>query len=75
MLPVLVMLGDAISLYGSYLGVNIRSTTRAFSLFWKQVFDILSISDVTTGLFQMLFLRICRWHHRLLQRIQQQQGY
>lgn len=45
MLPVLVMLGDAISLYGSYLGVNIRSTT-SFNLFWAQVFDNLSFSDV-----------------------------
>lgn len=45
MLPVLVILGDAISLYGSYLGVNIRSTT-SFSLFWSQVFDSLSFTDV-----------------------------
>ena len=45
MLPVLVMLGDAISLYGSWLGVNIRSTT-SFNLFWTQVFDNLSFTDV-----------------------------
>lgn len=45
MLPVLVMLGDAISLYGSWLGVNIRGNT-SFSLFWSQVFDNLSFSDV-----------------------------
>jgi phospholipid/cholesterol/gamma-HCH transport system permease protein len=44
-LPVLVMLGDAISLYGSYLGVNIRSNT-SFNLFFTQVFDSLSFSDV-----------------------------
>ncbi|MCG7860046.1 ABC transporter permease, partial [Flavihumibacter sediminis] len=31
MLPVLVLLGDAISLYGAYLGVNIKATT-SFSL-------------------------------------------
>jgi phospholipid/cholesterol/gamma-HCH transport system permease protein len=45
MLPVLVVLGDAISLYGCYLGVNIRSTT-SFSLFWRQVIDGLSFTDV-----------------------------
>lgn len=44
MLPVLVILGDAISLYGSYLGVNIRGVT-SFNLFFQQVFDALSFSD------------------------------
>lgn len=44
MLPVLVILGDAIALYGSYLGVNIRGIT-SFNLFFKQVFDALSFSD------------------------------
>jgi phospholipid/cholesterol/gamma-HCH transport system permease protein len=44
-LPVLVILSDAISLYGSYLGVNIRNTT-SFSLFYKQVFEALSFSDI-----------------------------
>lgn len=45
MLPVLVMLGDAISLYGAYLGVNIHTNT-SFNLFWTQVFDNLVFSDV-----------------------------
>jgi phospholipid/cholesterol/gamma-HCH transport system permease protein len=45
MLPVLVILSDGISLYGSYLGVNIRNTTSS-NLFFKQVFDALSFSDV-----------------------------
>jgi len=44
MLPVLVILGNAIALYGSYLGVNIRGIT-SFNLFFKQVFDALSFSD------------------------------
>ncbi len=44
MLPVLVILSDAISLYGSYLGVNIRGVT-SFDLFFKQVFDALSFDD------------------------------
>ena len=45
MLPVLVLLGDAISLYGSFLGVNIRGTT-SFHLYWTQVFDNLEFYDV-----------------------------
>ena len=44
MLPVLVILGDAIGVFGSYLGVNIRGNT-SFSLFFKQVFDALSFDD------------------------------
>jgi phospholipid/cholesterol/gamma-HCH transport system permease protein len=54
MLPILVMLGDAISLYGSYLGVNIRSNT-SFTLFWAQVFDILSFSDVLPAFIKSYF--------------------
>jgi phospholipid/cholesterol/gamma-HCH transport system permease protein len=54
MLPVLVMLGDAISLYGSYLGVNIRSTTSS-NLFWTQVFDTLSFSDVLPAFIKSYF--------------------
>lgn len=54
MLPVLVMLGDAISLYGSYLGVNIRSTT-SFDLIWAQVFDNLSFSDVLPAYIKSYF--------------------
>lgn len=54
MLPVLVMLGDAISLYGSYLGVNIRGVT-SFQLFWTQVFDNLSFSDVLPAFTKSFF--------------------
>ena len=54
MLPVLVILGDAISLYGSYLGVNIRSTT-SFHLFWSQVIDNLSFSDVLPAITKSFF--------------------
>lgn len=45
MLPILVLLGDAIGIFGSYLGVNIRGVT-SFPLFYTQVFDALSFSDV-----------------------------
>jgi phospholipid/cholesterol/gamma-HCH transport system permease protein len=54
MLPVLVVLSDAISLYGSYLGVNIRETT-SFSLYFKQVFDALSFSDVWPAFIKTYF--------------------
>jgi phospholipid/cholesterol/gamma-HCH transport system permease protein len=54
MLPVLVILGDAISLYGSWLGVNIRGNT-SFSLFWTQVIDSISFSDVLPAFVKSYF--------------------
>lgn len=54
MLPVLVLLGDAISLYGSYLGVNIRGNT-SFQLYWAQVFDNLSFEDVIPAFIKSFF--------------------
>jgi phospholipid/cholesterol/gamma-HCH transport system permease protein len=45
MLPVLVVLGDAIALFGSFIGVNIRSTT-SFTLFFQQVFNSFAFGDV-----------------------------
>lgn len=54
MLPVLVMLSIAISLYGSYLGVNIKGST-SFSLFWTQVFANLSFSDVIPAFIKSFF--------------------
>lgn len=54
MLPVLVLLGDAISLYGSYLGVNIKGNT-SFYLFWSQVFDNLIFSDVIPAFVKSFF--------------------
>lgn len=54
MLPALVILGDAISLYGSYLGVNIRGTTSA-NLFWTQVINNLAFSDVIPAFIKSYF--------------------
>ncbi len=54
MLPILVILGDAISLYGSYLGVNIKGVT-SFYLFWMQVFDNLSFGDVLPAFVKSFF--------------------
>lgn len=48
------MLGNAISLYGSWLGVNINTTT-SFNLFWTQVFNSLSFSDVLPAFVKSYF--------------------
>jgi phospholipid/cholesterol/gamma-HCH transport system permease protein len=54
MLPVLALLGDAIALYGAYLGVNIRGDT-SFYLFWSQVFDNLAFYDVIPAFVKTFF--------------------
>jgi len=54
MLPVLVMLSDSISLFGSFLGVNIRGGT-SFRLFWNEVFDNLAFFDVLPAFFKTFF--------------------
>ena len=54
MLPVLALLGDAIALYGAYLGVNIRGDT-SFHLFWSQVFDNLAFYDVLPAFVKTYF--------------------
>lgn len=54
MLPVLVLLSDAISLYGSFLGVNIRGVT-SFTLFYSQVTDILTFGDVLPAFVKTFF--------------------
>ena len=45
MLPILVILGDAISLFGSFIGINIRSNT-SFSLFFRQIINDFGFGDV-----------------------------
>jgi phospholipid/cholesterol/gamma-HCH transport system permease protein len=54
MLPVLVVLSDAISLSGSYLGVNIKGVT-SFNLFFTQVFDSLAFYDVIPAFIKSFF--------------------
>jgi phospholipid/cholesterol/gamma-HCH transport system permease protein len=54
MLPVLAVLSDAISLYGSYLGVNIKGDT-SFHFFWTQVFDSLEFRDVLPAFIKTYF--------------------
>lgn len=54
MLPVLVILSDAISLYGGYLGVNIRAIT-SWHLYITQVFNALSFTDVLPATIKTFF--------------------
>src|SRR5579859_434645 len=54
MLPVLVLLGDGISLLGAWIGVNIRSVT-SFDLFFRQVVDSFSFGDVIPAFIKTYF--------------------
>lgn len=53
-LPVLASLSNAISLYGGYLGVNIRGHV-SWNLYWNQVFNSLSYGDVIPALAKTFF--------------------
>ncbi|MFI5148148.1 MAG: MlaE family ABC transporter permease [Bacteroidia bacterium] len=54
MLPLLVIFGDVIALYGGFLGVNIRGTTSLY-LFWSQVFNKLTFGDVFPSVIKSVF--------------------
>lgn len=54
MLPILVVTSDAIGLYGSYLGVNIKSVT-SLNLFVNQVFQKLTFGDVLPSIIKSFF--------------------
>lgn len=54
MLPILVLLSNAIALYGSFLGVNIRNVT-SFQLFYDQVIRNLSFSDMVPAFIKTFF--------------------
>jgi phospholipid/cholesterol/gamma-HCH transport system permease protein len=54
MLPVLVILADSISLYGAYVGVNLKGDV-SFSLFVLEVFDKLSFADVFPAILKTIF--------------------
>lgn len=54
MLPVLVVLADAISLYGSYLGVNMYEVL-SFRLFMEQVLDNLDYYDAIPAIIKTFF--------------------
>ncbi len=54
MLPLLTVLADGVSLYGGYLGANIRGVV-SWDLFWNQVFDTLLYGDVLPSLAKTFF--------------------
>lgn len=54
MLPVLALLSDFISLYGAYLGVNIKNVV-SFQLFFSQVIGFLQFSDVIPAVIKTFF--------------------
>lgn len=54
MLPVLVVAADAISLYGAYIGVNLEGDV-SFHLFFLQVFEKLSFTDVFPAIIKTFF--------------------
>ena len=54
MLPVLVILSDAVSLYGSYLGINLYEQVR-FQLFFKEILDSLAYLDIVPAIIKTFF--------------------
>jgi phospholipid/cholesterol/gamma-HCH transport system permease protein len=54
MLPLLVVAADAISLYGSFVGVNLKGEV-SFRLFFSQVFHALAFSDVFPASIKTIF--------------------
>jgi phospholipid/cholesterol/gamma-HCH transport system permease protein len=54
MIPILALLADAISLYGSYLGANIRGVI-SWELFWNQVWEVLAYSDLFPAVIKTFF--------------------
>lgn len=54
MMPVLVIAADTISLYGAYIGVNLKGDV-SFQLFFSQVFDKLSFMDVFPAIIKTFF--------------------
>jgi phospholipid/cholesterol/gamma-HCH transport system permease protein len=54
MVPVLVILADAISLYGAYLGANIHGIV-SWDLFWNQVFDTIVYGDFLPSIIKTYF--------------------
>lgn len=54
MIPILAVLADAISLYGGYLGANIRGVV-SWDLYWNQVFETLTYGDVIPSICKTFF--------------------
>lgn len=54
MLPLLVIFGDFIAIYGSYLVENIKENV-SFALYFNQVFNILQFSDIVPATIKTFF--------------------
>ena len=54
MLPLLVFVADAISMYGSYIGANMKGSV-SFRLFFAQVFNTVKFSDVLPAVIKTFF--------------------
>lgn len=54
MIPLLAILADAVSLYGGYLGTNIRGNV-SWDLFWYQVFDTVTYNDLIPSIIKTFF--------------------
>jgi len=54
MIPVLAVFADTVSLYGGYLGANIRGVV-SWDLYWNQVFDTLTFGDILPAIAKTYF--------------------
>jgi phospholipid/cholesterol/gamma-HCH transport system permease protein len=54
MLPLLMVLADAIAIWACYIGVNIKGAV-SWNLFHQQVFDALAFADVLPALIKSIF--------------------
>jgi phospholipid/cholesterol/gamma-HCH transport system permease protein len=54
MIPLLGVLATGVSLYGGYLGTNIKGNV-SWDLYWFQVFDILTYNDVNPAIIKTFF--------------------
>ncbi|MBS1774521.1 MAG: ABC transporter permease [Bacteroidetes bacterium] len=54
MLPLLIILSDAVGLYGGYLGVNIHAIT-SYKLYMTQAFNVLDFYDVLPAIIKTFF--------------------
>ncbi|MBP6334235.1 MAG: ABC transporter permease [Bacteroidia bacterium] len=54
MIPLLVIIADAISLYGSYLAININDHV-SMTLYFQQVFDAVNYSDIIPSVLKSVF--------------------
>jgi phospholipid/cholesterol/gamma-HCH transport system permease protein len=70
----LVVFADAIAIWASYIGVNIKGSV-SWSLFHQQVFDSLVFSRFSSRFHQVLLLRFCDRHRGVLQGLQYEERH